>query len=70
MINALKDFPVILLQLRTARNVTQKKVASSIGITYQSYQAYEIGVASPRLEHFIQLCSFFDVTPNEMLGIE
>jgi len=66
----LKEFPTVLLQLRTAQNTTQKQVAAAVGITYQSYQAYESGITTPRLEHFIKLCQFFDVTPNELLGLE
>jgi DNA-binding XRE family transcriptional regulator len=66
---SLKEFPKILFQLRTVQNITQKEAAAAIGITYQSYQAYEMGICTPRLEHFVNLCVFFDVTPNEMLGI-
>jgi transcriptional regulator with XRE-family HTH domain len=70
MNNLLKEFPKILLQLRTLQKVTQKEVAKELGIAYQSYQAYEMGITTPRLEHFIKLCIFFDVTPNELLGID
>ena len=65
----LKDFSTILKQCRLSEGLTQKQVAFKIGITYQSYQAYERGIALPTLENFLRLCTFFDSTPNEMLGI-
>lgn len=64
-----KDFHTILKQLRIAEGLTQKEVAQKINITYQSYQAYELGITLPTLENFLKLCIFFDVTPNEMFGI-
>ena len=66
----LKNFSVILKELRLSEKLTQKQVAEEIGITYQSYQAYERGIALPALEKFLKLCAFFDVTPNDMLGIK
>lgn len=56
-------------ELRKAQHKTQKEVAQAIGITAQSYQAYEAGKTLPTLENFIKLCIYFDVTPNSLLGI-
>ena len=65
----LYDLSGTLKQLRLLEKLTQKQVAEAIGIKYQSYQAYELGIALPSLENFIKLCEFFDITPNEMLNI-
>jgi len=65
----LKEFSSILKQLRLCENLTQKQVARHLGITAQSYQAYESGLALPTLTNFIKLCEFFDITPNELLDI-
>ena len=65
-----KNFSVILKQARLAEKLTQQQVAAKLLITYQSYQAYELGIALPTLENFIKLCDFFDMTPNDMLGIK
>ena len=48
---------------------TQREVAEAVGITTQSYQAYEAGKTLPTLENFLRLCVYFDVSPNALLGI-
>jgi len=68
--SSLKDFNITLKQLRLTEKFTQKQVSEAIGITYQSYQAYELGIALPTLENFIKLCAFFEITPNEILNIK
>ena len=57
-------------QYRVELAFTQKQVATKMNITYQAYQAYELGIALPTLENFIKLCEIFDVTPNELLDFE
>lgn len=59
-----------LRELRKAQCKTQKEVAEAIGITPQSYQAYESGKTLPTLENFLRLCIYFDVTPDALLGIK
>ena len=54
-------------QLRLSAKLTQKQIAEKMGITYQSYQAYEMGLTVPTLVNFLKLCEIFDVTPNELL---
>ena len=65
-----KDFSAILKQARLAEKLTQQQVAAKLHITYQAYQAYELGIGLPTLENFVKLCAFFDMTPNDMLGIK
>lgn len=55
--------------LRKQAGKTQREVADAIGITPQSYQAYETGKALPTLENFMKLCVYFDVSPNMLLSI-
>ncbi len=54
--------------LRKQYNYTQLYVATKIGITYQSYQAYERGISVPTLQNFIKLAKFFDVSYDELLS--
>ncbi len=62
------QFSKIVKDLRNARKLTQGQVAEAIGITYQSYQAYELGIALPTLENFVKLADFFEVSLDYMLG--
>ena len=66
--NRLNYFYKEIRGLRKSLNLTQKAVADAIGITIQSYQAYEWGLTLPILENFIKLCDFFQVTPDYLLG--
>lgn len=71
MKNAEKYFfnlPLNLKQLRKSNNYTQKYVADKLGITYQSYQAYEKGKSLPSLQSFISLAELFDVSLDSLIG--
>ncbi len=57
-----------LRQLRIQYGFTQKEVASKIGIAYQSYQAYELGITVPTLQNFIKLAKLFDVELEDLLN--
>lgn len=56
-----------LKRLRTKYHLTQQNVADGIGISCQSYQAYEWGVSVPTLKHFIQLAKLFEVSLDELI---
>ena len=56
-----------LRELRGEMGLTQRDVAQKLGITYQSYQAYELGLTVPTLQNFIKLAKLFDVSLEELL---
>ena len=56
-----------LKRLRTKYHLTQQNVADEIGISCQSYQAYEWGVSVHTLKHFIQLAKLFEVSLDELI---
>ena len=47
---------------------TQQDVADAIGVRYQSYQAYERGIAVPTLQNFLKLAELFDVSLDYLVG--
>ncbi len=57
-----------LRQLREGYGYTQTAVAQKIGIRYQSYHAYEAGIAVPTLENFIKLAKLYDVSLDELIA--
>ena len=69
-LSKLYDICKALRELRKAQNKTQREVAEALGITPQSYQAYESGKTLPTPENFLRLCIFFGVTPDILLGIK
>lgn len=62
------EFPKIIKQLREQTNMRQVDVAEKLGITYQSYQAYELGVSLPSLENFVKLADLFEVSLDYLIG--
>ena len=63
-----KEFPQILRGLRKACGYTQLDVADRLGIAYQSYQAYERGVALPTLKNFVAIADLYDVSLDYLIG--
>lgn len=61
-------FAEIIKQLRKSSKMSQTQVAKELGITYQSYQAYEHGISQPSLENFIKLANLFEVSLDYLVG--
>ena len=67
----LKEYTILqkhLSELRIANSMTQSDVAKILGVSYQSYQAYERGVAVPTLQNFIKLADLYDVSLDYLVG--
>ena len=67
----LKEFKILsnrLYELRELYHYTQMDVAAKLGVSYQSYQAYERGVAVPTLQNFIKLANLYDVSLDYLVG--
>ena len=56
-----------LRDLRKQYGYTQKYVAEQLGIVYQSYQHYELGLSTPSLQHFIMLAKLYDASYEDLL---
>lgn len=56
-----------LIELRKQQGMTQQEVSAALNITYQSYQAYELGKAVPSLINFIKLAKFYNVSCDKLL---
>lgn len=65
-----KIFAENLKSERVAKNLTQKQLASSIGITTQSYQAYEAGLTLPTAENLLKLSLILDISLDELFEIK
>lgn len=67
----MKEFENLAKNLREMRKLyefTLQDVADKLGITYQSYQAYERGIALPSLKNFIKLADIYDVSLDFLVG--
>lgn len=57
-----------LIELRKARNLTQKQVYEGIGMSMLGYQRYEYGEREPSYQKLIALADHFDVSLDYLCG--
>ena len=58
----------VLLNLRTARGMSQEEVAGKVFVTRQAVSRWETGEAIPNTETLKLLSALFDVSINTLLG--
>lgn len=56
--------------LRKQKSVSQRTVAEAIGVTLSAYSNYEQGIREPSLQTLINLCKYYEVSADYLLGIE
>ena len=55
---------------RQAKGVTQRRIAAELGKYQSDYSDYERGRVELDYEKIVYLCKRFDITPNDLFGIE
>ena len=66
--NKIYEFSKIIKELRVQYKYTQKFVAEKLGISYQSYQAYELGLTVPTFQNFLKIAKLYDVSLDYLVG--
>lgn len=64
------DFGGILKELRLQAGMTQKDLASMVGVTKSVISYYELAERSPSPEILIKLAKIFHVSTDYLLGID
>jgi transcriptional regulator with XRE-family HTH domain len=54
--------------LREQNRLAQKEIAAEIGITLNGYQKIEYGDREPKLDMLVELCDFYNVSSDFLLG--
>ncbi|MDO5785440.1 MAG: helix-turn-helix transcriptional regulator [Eubacteriales bacterium] len=57
-----------LKMYRNHCSLTQKAVASAIGVSLRGYQQYEQGKFEPNIEKLIKLADLFGISVDELIG--
>ena len=58
-----------LKRFRTGRQLTLQQVATALGISYQSYQSYEVKGVNPGASVIKKMAQKFDVSADYLLGL-
>ena len=59
-----------LKSLRISRNLTQKQVASRIGLAISAVSAYELGTRYPSYDILLKLARLYNVSTDYLIGRE
>lgn len=62
------DFTERMKAMREDNDLKQKEIADVLKITQQQYSLYESGKRKIPVEAIIELCKFYDVSADYMLG--
>lgn len=59
-----------LYELRKSKGITQSYLAEVIGVSFQTISKWENGTAIPDVRYVIALAKFFNVTTDQILGLQ
>ena len=59
-----------LREARKFKNLTQKEVASKLGMTQQQYSRFENGIFELNYTQIISLCQLYEMTPSELFNLD
>lgn len=66
----LKKYYEIIRDLREDNDYTQKEIADVLKTTQQVYSRYEKGINEMTIRHLIELCKFYNVSADYILGLD
>jgi len=64
------NFAEKLIELRTRRKISREILANEIGVSPSIVRYWEDGKKLPRLDSFILLAKFFNVSLDELAGLK
>ena len=56
-----------LKDLRKAKKITQKQLATTLGVDQRTVSAWENGICEPSFARLAEICQFFNETFDEIL---
>lgn len=66
----MSDLQRNLVDLRREKNLTQKELATKIGVSAAAIGFWETDTNEPKATYLIKLANFFGVTVDELLGCD
>ena len=65
----MKNLGLKLKELRVERGLTLKQVADAVGLTRNAIANYEADIRDPSLDTLKELCIFFEVSSDYLIGL-
>jgi len=62
-------FGLRLKALRQGKSLTQEQLGGKLGIVGASVSGYEKGISYPSVEALIELCRYFNVSADYLIGL-
>ena len=59
-----------LKELREEKHLSQKEAGEIFHVKGPTFSRWETGVMEPDLDTLVEICNYFCVTPNYLLGLE
>ena len=66
----MKNYWVVLRELREDRDLKQSTIARVLGTTQQVYSRYENGINEMPIRHLCTLCEYYNVSADYVLGLK
>ena len=66
----MKKYYEIIRDLREDNDYTQKEIADVLKTTQQVYSRYEKGANEMPIRHLVELCKFYGVSADYILGLD
>ena len=66
----MKKYYERLRKLREDNDLKQSDIARVLGTTQQVYSRYENGINEMPVRHLVTLCRFYDVSADNVLGLD
>lgn len=66
----MKEYWMVLRELREDRDIKQDTVARILGTTQQVYSRYENGINEMPIRHLRTLCEYYGVSADYVLGLK
>ena len=64
------EFGNKLRTLRKAKGLSQENLAKQLGISRQAISKWESNLSQPDIDNIIQLCKIFQISADELLGVD
>ncbi len=64
------NFPKIISDLRKSKGISQKQAAIDLGVSQALLSHYEKGIRECGLDFLIKLSAYYEVSCDELLGVQ